>query len=140
MRGTTRDPDRAAALAADGVEPVVGDPDRVVTIAPALEHVGVLCVLLASAIGPDAALTALHGPRLEMLLARTLDSTVRGVVYECRGSVDPRVLQRGAETVRTVCEQSRIPYALLDADPDRYQEWLLAAVLAVDRILKPALS
>ncbi len=127
-------------LAADGVEPVVGDPDRVVTIAPALERVGVLCVLLASAIGPDAALAALHGPRLEMLLGRTVDSTVRGVVYECRGSVDPRLLQRGAETVRAICEQSRIPYALLDADPDRHKEWLVAAVHAVDRIQRPALS
>ena len=137
MRGTTRDPDRAAALEADGIEAVVGDPDRVATIAAALEHVGVVCVLLASATGSPGSLAALHGPRLEMLLSRTLDSTVRGFVYECRGSVDPAVLERGAGVVRSVCEDSRIPYALLDADPGRNDEWLEAAVEAIEQLLSP---
>lgn len=137
MRGTTRDPERVAALEADGIEPVVGDPDRVGTIAPALEHVGVVCVLLGSATGSPEALAALHGPRLEMLLSRTLDSTVRGLVYECAGSVDRGVLARGAETVRAVCEASCIPYALLDADPNAHEQWVEEALSAIDRLLSP---
>ncbi len=137
MRGTTRDPQRAIALEADGIEAVIGDPDRVGTIAPALEHVGVVCVLLASATGRPEALDALHGPRLEMLLSRTLDSTVRGLVYECAGSVEESVLERGVEVVRSICEGSRIPYRLLDADPEAYGGWLEAAVRAIEQLLSP---
>jgi Trk K+ transport system NAD-binding subunit len=39
VRATTRDPGRVDAVAATGAEPIVGDPDRVGTLAPALEHV-----------------------------------------------------------------------------------------------------
>ena len=135
MRGTTREPGRVAALEADGIEAVVGDPDRVGTIAPALEHVGVVCVLLGSAAGSPEALAALHGPRLEMLLSRTLDSTVRGFVYESRGSVDPAVLDHGTGIVRSVCGASRIPYSLLDADPGEHDEWLEQALQAIEELL-----
>ncbi len=135
VRGTTRDPERAAALEADGIEAVVGDPDRVGTIAAALEHVVVVCVLLASATGSPESLAALHGPRLEMLLSRTLDSTAHGLVYECCGSVDRAALERGAGIVRRVCEGSRIPYALLDADPKGYEAWLEAAVQAIEQLM-----
>ena len=46
-----------------------------------------------------------------------LDTTVRGIVYEAAGSVDRALLAAGAELVRERCEDSRIPFALLDADP-----------------------
>ncbi len=122
-------------LETDGIEAVIGDPDRVGTIAPALDHVGLVCVLLGSAEGDSESLVALHGPRREMLLSRTLDSTVRGLVYECAGSVDRAVLERGAETVRSVCGSSHIPYALLDADPGQHEEWLAAALRAHEQLL-----
>ena len=42
-----------------------------------------------------------------------IDTTVRAIVYESAGSVDPAVLAGGAERVRAACEDSLIPYALL---------------------------
>ena len=85
VRATTRDPAHVGAIEAAGAEAVVGDPDRVATIAPAFEHVGAAVILLGSAVGTPEALAALHGSRLDMLLLRMLDSTVRGIVYEAVG-------------------------------------------------------
>lgn len=136
VRGTTRDPGRLGSLSEAGVEGVIADPDRVVTLAPALEHVAVVCVLLGSAAGAPEELEALHGTRLDMLLTRVLDSTVRGVVYESAGSAGAAVLEGGAARVRAFCEDSRVPYALLDADPGDHGGWVVAALAAVDRALR----
>ena len=51
VRGTTRDPARAAAIAAAGAEPYVGDPDRIGTRLDALAGVTVLCWLMGTAEG-----------------------------------------------------------------------------------------
>jgi hypothetical protein len=114
---------------------VVGDPDRVATLAGAFEHVSVTCVLLGSAVAAPDRLAALHGTRLEMLLARMLDTTVRGIVYEARGSVGATALGAGAGVVRAACERSLIPYAILAADPNDPDAWLRAAVEAVEVVL-----
>jgi uncharacterized protein YbjT (DUF2867 family) len=135
VRGTTRDPARAAALEAAGVQPHVGDPDRIATLAPAFAQTGVACVLLGSAEGSDEQLAALHSTRLDMLLEKMLDTTVRGVVYEAAGSVDPAVLAVGADRIRRACERSLIPYVLLDADPAEHARWRAAAVAGVEQIL-----
>jgi uncharacterized protein YbjT (DUF2867 family) len=135
VRGTTRDPDGRAAIEAVGAQAVVGDPDVIATLSGALDHVTVACILLGSAVGPAANLAALHGSRLEMLLTRMVDTTVRGVVYETAGSVDPDLLQAGAARVRTRCEDSRIPYVLLDADASDPIAWTVAAVAAVELAL-----
>ena len=135
VRGTTRDPARRSALAAADVEPFVGDPNVVGTLAPALAHVGVACILLGSVTGSEEQLTALHGTRLDMLLERMLDTTVRGVVYQAVGSADPALLRAGAERVRHACERSLIPYELLSADPAAGQAWVAQAVQAVERVL-----
>lgn len=134
MRATTRDPSQAVKLAEAGVEGIVADPDRIATLIPALEHVGAACILLGSATGSREALEALHGGRLEMLLLRMLDTTVRGIVYEAVGTVDPTILAAGGERVREFCEDSRIPYELLDDDRG---PWPGAAADAVDRVLAP---
>jgi uncharacterized protein YbjT (DUF2867 family) len=136
VRGTTRDPARCPAIELAGAEAVVGDPDRVATLAPALEHVTVACVLLGSASGSASALAALHGPRLEMLLTRMVDSTVRGVVYEAAGDLDPAVLRSGAASARRLCEKSRIPFQLLASDPASHATWLADAVEAVVGVLR----
>jgi nucleoside-diphosphate-sugar epimerase len=135
VRGTTRDPERRAAIEAVGAQALVGDPDVIATLAGALDHVAVACILLGSAAGPPAKLAALHGSRLEMLLTRMVDTTVRGVVYESTGSVDRDVLQAGAARVRARCQDSRIPYVLLDADTRDPVVWRAAAVAAVERAL-----
>jgi hypothetical protein len=135
VRGTTRDPNRCSEIEAAGAEAWVGDPDRVATLAPAFDHVGVAVLLLGSAEGTRAQLEALHGTRLDMLLERMLDTTVRAVVYERAGSVADDVLAAGAEHVRYACERSLIPYVLLDADPRDHSAWLAGAVAAVDQAL-----
>lgn len=136
VTGTTRDPARCAEIEAAGAQPHVGDPDRVATIAPAFAHVGVALVLLGSAEGTRPELAALHGTRMEMLLERMLDTTVRAIVYERAGSVPEELLAAGAERVRYACERSLIPYGWLDADPADHPAWLAAAVAAVDQGLR----
>jgi hypothetical protein len=113
----------------------VGDPDRVSTLGLALEHVGVVCILLGSAEGSPEKLAELHGTRLEMFLRRMVDTTVRGIVYEARGTVGRDLLSVGADRVQAVCDGSSIPYALLDADPEDQERWVYAAHEAVGRLL-----
>lgn len=135
VRATTRRPDRVAEIEAAGAEAVVADPDRIATIAPSLDHVSVACVLLGAATGTADQLRALHGPRLEMLLTRMLDTTVRGVVYEAVGGAGAEHLRVGAAIVREACMASLIPYVLLDSYPADHQRWLAAARAAVDQVL-----
>jgi hypothetical protein len=118
-----------------GAEAFVGDPDRLATLTRALDQVTIACILLASAEGSPDRLAALHGTRLDMLLTRMVDTTVRGVVYEAAGSVDPGVLAAGAARVRERCEDARIPYVLLGADPGEHGAWTAAAVAAVHSAL-----
>jgi uncharacterized protein YbjT (DUF2867 family) len=76
-RGTTRDPAHAAAIAAAGAEPYVGDPDRIGTLMDALHGVTILCWLMGTLPVPD-----LHAGRLRMMFEKLVDTPVRGVVYE----------------------------------------------------------
>jgi hypothetical protein len=140
VRGTTRDPGKLAGIEAAGAEPWLGDPDRVATLVRALEQVTIACVLLGSAAAPKHEVASLHGSRLEMLMQRILDTTVRGVLYEAAGSVEQVILERGAHTVRAVCGESRIPYALLEANPTEPAAWLAAASGAVETLLSGAMQ
>jgi len=137
VRGTTRDPRRAAAIEEAGAEPYVGDPDRIGTLTYALDNVTILCWLLGSATGPAEAVEVLHGPRLRMLLERSIDTTVRGVLYEAAGSLGADVLDAGRETVRAACARSEIPYGFLDADPADAGGWTAAAAAGIDGLLAP---
>jgi uncharacterized protein YbjT (DUF2867 family) len=134
VRATTRDPERVDALGRLGVEPVLGDPDRVGTLVRALEHVSVAYILLGSATAGEADLTALHSTRLDMLLSKMLDSTVRGIVYEAAGTAGA-LLDAGAQRVATFAQDSRIPYAMLKTPPDDHQAWLEAALAAGEAVL-----
>jgi hypothetical protein len=135
VRGTTRDPARRAAIEATGAECYVGDPDRIGTLTYALDNATILCWLMGSAAGDADAVAALHGTRLQMLLERTIDTTVRGVVYEAAGTVDGAVLAGGAEIVRKACAYSEIPFRLVDADPSVHSEWLASMLDAVGELL-----
>jgi uncharacterized protein YbjT (DUF2867 family) len=135
VRGTTREPSRVPAIEAAGAEAVVADPDRVATLVGSLDHVTVVCVLLGSATGSDEELAALHGPRLEMLLTKVVDTTARGVVYEAAGTVEEATLRGGAERVRGFGVRSLAAIAMLQADPGDHDAWLRAALDAVGQIL-----
>ncbi|HWF54267.1 MAG TPA: hypothetical protein VG223_06570 [Solirubrobacteraceae bacterium] len=130
VRGTTRSAEGAAAISAVGAEAVLADPDRLDTLFGALDHVTVAYVLLGSAVGSREQLAALHGDRLESLVFKMIDTTVRVVIYEAAGTVDGALLSAGAETVRRLCEQNRMLYELLDADPGEPDAWVRAALAA----------
>jgi hypothetical protein len=135
VRAVTRRPEARAAIEAAGAECWIGDPDVVGTLRYALEGVTVLLWLLGTARGPADRVAALHGPRLRMMLDKTTDTTVRGVVYEASGTVDPAVLAAGMEEVRRAHRTNEIPYALLDADRADRAVWLQAARAAIDALL-----
>ncbi len=90
---------------------------------------------LGTASGPGDAVAALHGPRLRMMLEKTTDTTVRGVVYEAAGTVALAALAAGIAEVRRAGELNEIPYALLEADPAEGEAWAVSARAAVDRLL-----
>jgi putative NADH-flavin reductase len=140
VRASTREPDRLAEIQELGAEGVLGDPDRVVTLSMAFEHVAVAYLLLGSAKGTEAQLEALHSTRLEMLLSKMLDSTVRGIVYEAAGTVAEAVLAGGAGRVASFCEDSRVPYALLRTRGAVFERWLGEAVDALEIVLGGAVG
>ena len=72
VRGTTRDPARVAGIEAAGAEGAVADPDRLGTVMAQLAGVSVVCWLMGSVDARSA--TALHGPRLQTLLERLVDT------------------------------------------------------------------
>lgn len=111
---------------------MLADPDRVATLIEALDHVTVVCILLASAEGPPERLRALHETRLEMLLTKLIDTTVRGVVYEARGTVGADVLTGGIRRIEAFAERSHARTVLLEAEPGGASDWVVSALDAVD--------
>jgi hypothetical protein len=135
VRGTTRDEARFGAIAATGAEAALADPDRLITLMPQVEGVSVLCWLLGSAEGDPEAVAALHGPRLETLTERLVDTHVRGFVYEGAGSVAPELLERGAALVERASATWNIPAEIVRRDPRDHSGWVEAMVAAVERVL-----
>ena len=136
VRGTTRDPARAEAIAAAGAEPYVGDPDRIATLMESLAGVTIVCWLMGSATGDPERVAALHDGRLRMLWEKLVDTPVRGVVHEAAGPLPPDVLARGRDVAETAHATWRIPLVVLDADPADPKRWLEAANGAVATLLR----
>jgi hypothetical protein len=135
VRFVTRRPEARAAIEAAGAECWIGDPDVIGTLRYALDNVTVLLWLLGSARGPAERVVALHGSRLRMMLEKTTDTTVRGVVYEAAGTVDPQVLAAGVEEMRHARRTNEIPFALLGAQRADRAAWLAEARAAIDGLL-----
>jgi hypothetical protein len=70
-----------------------------------------------------------------MMLEKTTDTTVRGVVYEVSGPVDPAILRGGVEEMERARRTNEIPYALLDSDRSDGDAWVRAARAAIDAVL-----
>lgn len=123
VRGTSRGEEGLAAIEGAGIEPALADPDRVGTVLELVGDVAIVMHLLGSAAGEPEALAEIHGPRLERLLEKLVDTPVRGVVYEAVGSVDAAVLAAGAELVRGAGATWRIPFEVVTTaaeEPDRW--------------------
>jgi uncharacterized protein YbjT (DUF2867 family) len=133
VRGTTRSPARAEAIAATGAEPYIGDPDRIATLMDALAGVTIVCWLLGSADGERAA--ELHAGRLRMLWEKLVDTPVRGVVYEAAGTLGAEVLAGGVELARRAHDTWQIPLVVLETDPARCERWRADALSAVQELL-----
>jgi uncharacterized protein YbjT (DUF2867 family) len=134
VRGTTRSPARLAELDKASIEGVVADPDRLATIVPLLSGVSVVCWLMGTAAGSPE----VHGERLRTLLERLVDTPVRGFVCEAAGTVDPSVLERGAQIVREASQTWHIRGEVVTSHPAAHEEWLGAMKQAVERTLSAA--
>jgi NAD(P)-dependent dehydrogenase (short-subunit alcohol dehydrogenase family) len=137
VRVVTRTEARHEEIRAVGAEPWPGDPDRVGTLRYALDNVTLLLWLLGTATGDPEKVAALHGSRLEMMLERTVDTTVRGVVYEAAGTLEPELFASGRREVQRANERNEVPFAILDADPRDDAAWRPAAHAAIRSLLGP---
>jgi len=135
LRGTTRDPERAAEIEAAGIETAVADPDSPQTLLDLVGDVTVVHWLLGSARAEPEVILAIRGPRLQRLLEKLVDSPVRGFVYEAAGDVQQRHLERGAAIVRSAAATWRIPVAVVEADPAGFDAWLDAMTAATQRLI-----
>jgi uncharacterized protein YbjT (DUF2867 family) len=134
VRGTSRRPQGLAAIEAAGIEPAVADPDRPGTLLELVGDVAVVHWLLGSAEGEDEAVDAIHGPRLERMLEKLVDTPVRGFVYEAAGTVPSEHLERGVAAVVAAGERWWIPVVTVKTDPGDASAWG-EAMLAASRSL-----
>ena len=121
VRAVTRDESKRTLLEAAGCECWIGDPDRIGTLRYALENATVLLWLLGTVDVPE-----LHGSRLEMMLERSVDTTVRGVLYEGRA---------GEAVVQAAHDRHGIPIAFLDEDAADVEAWVAGARAGIDALL-----
>lgn len=137
VRGTTRDRGRLEEIEGAGAEAEVADPDRLSTLLGHLGGVSVMCWLMGTAVGEADAVAALHGPRLESMASKIVDSGVRGLVYEAAGTVDAQVLAEGAAIVRRVGKANRMPVEIVERDPAEVEAWVGAVRAGINRVLGP---
>lgn len=134
VRGTSRSDEGAAAIEAAGHEAALADPDRPGTVLDLVGDVAVVVWLLGSAAGDAELLEAIHGPRLERLLEKLVDTPVRGFAYQAEGSVPPGVLSLGHRTVGRAARTWRIPVGEVPA-PSGEDGWPTRAADAVEGVL-----
>ncbi len=138
VRGTSRRAEGLAAIEAAGIEAALADPDRVGTVLELVGDVAVVFHLLGSATGEPEALAEIHGPRLERLLEKVVDTPVRGVVYEAVGDAGDAVLAGGAEIVETASRTWRIPAEVVTAEPNDPAQWSQGMMDLALGLLSPA--
>ena len=136
VRVTTRAETGREGIEAAGAECWIGTPDRLATLRGSLDRVAVLCWMLGTATGPAEELEALFTTRLEYLLTQAIDTTVRGFVYERRGSVAEELLAGGERLARSMTSRNEIPLALVGAEPAAVDEWLAGARAAIAGLLQ----
>ncbi len=135
VRGTSRTEEGLVPIEEVGIEPVRADPERPGTILDLVGDVTVVLWLLGGAEGSAENLAAIHGPRLEGLLERLVDTPVRGFLYEGAGTVDPKLLEGGAELVRNAESTWRIPVAVTGTSREHGPAWVEEMETAVVELL-----
>lgn len=137
VRGTSRTAEGLAEIEAAGLEAAQADPERPGTLLDLVGDVAVVHYLLGSAGGPAAEVEAIHGPRLQSLLEKLVDTPVRGFVYEAAGDVDPALLATGTEAVRVAAATWRIPVAVLTEPVADHDAWAAETAELSLRLLSP---
>jgi uncharacterized protein YbjT (DUF2867 family) len=135
VRGTTRRKGGLAAIEEAGIEAVRADPDQVWSLIEQLDGVTMVFWLLGSATGDEAGLKAIHGPRLERMLEEIVDTPVRGFVYEASGTVDAKLLERGARIVNAAAERWHIRTELVEPERQDPASWRASTLAAVVRLI-----
>jgi len=110
VRGTSRREAGLAAIEAAGIEAALADPDQPGTVLELVGDVAVLVLLLGGAKGSEEQLAAIHGPRLERLMERLVETPVRGIVYE--GTAN------GEEVVLAAARTWHIPVEIVGGETD----------------------
>jgi uncharacterized protein YbjT (DUF2867 family) len=134
VRGTSRSVEGVAAIEAAGLEATAADPERPGSVLELCGDVTVVVWLLGSARGEPGAIAAIHGPRLERLLEKLVDSPVRGFAYEASGGVEERHLRDGRAIVERAAETWRIPVVAFEDDRDA-DGWAKRTASAVTRLV-----
>jgi uncharacterized protein YbjT (DUF2867 family) len=137
VRGTSRREEGLAAIEAAGIEPALADPERPGTLLELVGDVAVVVLGLGSASGEHELLATIHGPRLEALVERLVDTPVRGIVYEASGEVEPELLGGGVEILRRAAGTWRIPVELVEAPRENPSAWVLAMANGVGKAISP---
>jgi hypothetical protein len=135
VRAVTRSEAGRAAIEDAGAECWIGDPDVVGTLRYALESVTIVVWALGTASGEAAAVAALHGPRLEMMLSKIIDTTVRGVVYEAAGTIAPQAFATGIAELQRMGRLNEIPHVVVDADPADQGRWVACVRHAIGHVI-----
>jgi len=135
VRAVTRTNAGRPAIEEAGAECWIGDPDVVGTLRYAVENVTVVVWALGTAAGSPEAVAALHGSRLEMMLGRVTDSTVRGVVYEAAGTAGAAAFEAGRAELERARRTNEIPFAVVDANPGDERAWVAAARDVIDGLI-----
>jgi uncharacterized protein YbjT (DUF2867 family) len=124
VRGTSRDAEGLDAIEAAGIEAVRADPEHPGTILDLVDDVAILIWLLGSATGGAENVAAIHGPRLESLLERLVETPVRGFVYEGVGAVDSKLLAGGADLCRNAERTWHIPVTVTETPREHGPAWV----------------
>ena len=134
VRGTSRTAKGLQAITAAGIDEAQADPDRAGTVLELCGDVAVVVWLLGSASGEPEAISAVHGPRLERLLEKLVDSPVRGFAYEAAGAVQAKTLAEGARITERAGERWRIPMTLLTEEREE-PGWAARTAAAIERLV-----
>ena len=135
VRGTSREESGLEAIEQAGIEPALADPDRPGTILDLVGDVAAVVWLLGTAEAEPEVIAAIHGPRLESLMEKLVDTPVRGFIYEAVGSVQASRLEEGRAIVERAGETWRIPVAYLE-QPRSEETWVERTADLADSILE----
>jgi uncharacterized protein YbjT (DUF2867 family) len=116
VRGTSRAEEGLREIEAARIEAAEADPERPGTVLELCGDASVVVWLLGSAEGEAEDVEAIHGPRLERLLQKLVDSPVRGFAYEAAGTAPADCLGGGRRVVEQAGERWRIPVAMITAE------------------------